>query len=233
MEIKEGDIVMCTVKKIEGTTIFLDIEDDGKGTMSLPEVAAGRIRNLREYVIVGKKVVCKVLRVAKEHAELSLRRVTAKERDEMKDRYEKERTLLGMLKASAKEPQQILEKIKQEYDTATFAEEAKANPSILSSLMKKEEAQTLEKILSEKKEKEKSVKKEISIKSSSTSGINDIKSVLESAKNAEIHYLGSSRFSISASGKNFKEAESKIEKALFEMQKRAKEKRVSLEIKEK
>ena len=230
MNIKEGDIVMCTVKKIEGATVYLDIEGNGEGSMSLPEVAAGRIRNIRDYVSSGKKVVCKVLRISKDHIELSLRRVTGKERDEAKERYQKERNLLGMLKASVKNPDEVIEKIKESYDVATFAEEARANPSILDNLMKKEESLVFSKILSEKKEK--AVKREITIKSFSSSGINDIKYILE-AKNIEIHYLGSSRFSISASGKNFKEAEAKVEKALAEIQKRAKERRAFLEIKEK
>lgn len=233
MEIKESDIVMCTVIKIEGTTIYLNIEGNGEGTMSLPEVAAGRIRNLREYVSPNKKVVCKVLKITKDHIELSLRRVTAKERDEMKALYQKERTLFGMLKASVKNPKEVLEKIKENYDIATFAEEARADISILLKLVAKEEVPVLEKILAEKREKEKIVKRELVIKSLSSAGIEDIKFVLQSAKNVDIHYLGSSRFSISASGKNFKEAESKMEKALSEIQKRAKEKRAFLEVKEK
>jgi translation initiation factor 2 alpha subunit (eIF-2alpha) len=233
MEIKEGDVVMCTVKKIEGTNVFLNIEGNGEGTMSLPEVAAGRIRNLREYVSPNKKIVCKVLKISKDHIDLSLRRVTAKERDEMKNRYQKERTLLGMLKASVKNAEEVLEKIKENFDVATFAEEARVDSSILLKLIKKEEALVLSKILAEKREKEKIVKRELVIKSLSPAGIEDIKSALQSAKNVEMHYLGSSRFSISASGKDFKEAEGKMEKALAEVQKRAKEKKLFLEIKEK
>src|SRR3990172_9083617 len=94
----EGDLVMCTVKKIEGASIFLELEDGTEGSLSLPEVSAGRIRNIRDFVSQGKKVVCKVLRITKGHPELSLRRVTAGEREEVKERYKKERTLTSILK---------------------------------------------------------------------------------------------------------------------------------------
>ena len=46
-----GDLVLCTVKTIDGTTVFVKIEDDGEGTIVTSEIAPGRIRNLREYVI--------------------------------------------------------------------------------------------------------------------------------------------------------------------------------------
>ena len=62
-KLQEGDIVLCTVEKIAGTTIFLKIEDDGEGTMIVSEVSAGRIRNLRDYIVPNKKVVGKILSI--------------------------------------------------------------------------------------------------------------------------------------------------------------------------
>ena len=45
-ELKEDGIFLCTVKRIEGTTVFLDIEANGaavQGAMIFAEVSAGRI----------------------------------------------------------------------------------------------------------------------------------------------------------------------------------------------
>ncbi len=232
-EIKEDDIVMCTVRKIEGTTVFVDIDEDGPGTIVMSEIAAGRIRNIRDYVTVGKKIVCKVLKAAKAQIELSLRRVTAKEKEEIKDKYEKERNLFSMLKSSTKNPEEILKKIKQEYEARDFLEEAKINPEITEKFFPKAEAQAFTKILSEKKEKEKIVKKTISIKSLSSSGINDIKEALQLPKNVEIRYLGSSKFSISSKGKDFKEANHQVQTALEQIKSRAKEKKLIFESEEK
>lgn len=233
MEIKEDDIVMCTVKKIEGTTVFVDIDENGQGTIVMSEIAAGRIRNIREYVTVGKKIVCKVLKISKEHAELSLRRVTAKEKEEIKDKHEKERNLLSMLKSSVKKPDEILKKIKEQYEARDFLEEARSNPKIIEKFFPKSEAQTFAKILSEKKEKEKIVKKSITIKSFSPMGINDIKEALQMTKNVEIHYLGSSKFMIAAKAKDFKQANLQVQNAIEQIKTKAKEKKLIFESEEK
>lgn len=232
-EFKEDDIVMCTVKKIEGTTVFVNIENDGTGTIVFSEVAAGRIRNIRDYVSPDKKIVCKVLKITKDHMELSLRRVTGKEKEEMKERYEKERNLLSMLKASTKKPEEIFKKIRESYEAPDFLEEARSNPSIIEKFIPKSEAPTFTKILSEKKEKEKIIKKNISIKSFSPTGINDIKSALQSAKSVEIKYLGSSKFSISSKAKDFKQANNQVLAAIEQIKNKAKEKKLLFESDEK
>jgi translation initiation factor 2 alpha subunit (eIF-2alpha) len=234
--IKEDDILMCTVTKIEGTTVFVDIEGGETGTIVFSEVAAGRIRNIRDYVSVGKKIVCKVLKMAKDHIELSLRRVTAKEKEEIKDKYEKERNLLSMLKASLKKPEEVFKKIMSEYEAPEFIEEARSNPAIVEKFIPKSEVPVFTKILAEKKEKEKIAKKNVSIKSYSPEGINDIKSALqtaESANNIEIHYLGSSKFSLSAKGKDFKQANHKVLTAIEQIKNKSKEKKFLFESDEK
>jgi translation initiation factor 2 alpha subunit (eIF-2alpha) len=233
MEIKEDDIIMCTVKKMEGTTVFVDIDNGGEGSIVMSEIAAGRIRNIRDYVSPGKKIVCKVLKITKGHIELSLRRVTTKEKDEIKEKHEKERTLLGMLKAATKKPEEILKKIKEVYEAKDFIEEARTTPQIAEKFMPKSEAQTFTKILSEKKEKEKIVKKNIAIKSFSSAGINDLKEVLSTAKNVDVTYLGSSKFSISAKGKDFKQANHHVLTAIEQIKNKAKEKKILFDSDEK
>lgn len=233
IDIKEDDIVMCTVKKIEGTTVFVDIENDGQGTIVFSEVAAGRIRNIREYVSAGKKIVCKVLKIQKTHAELSLRRVTGKEKEDIKEKYEKERTLLSMLKASTEKPEESFKKIRAEYESIDFLEEARANPKIIDNFLSKSEAEAFAKILAEKKEKEKIIKKKITIKSLSSSGINDIKSALAVPQEIKISYLGSSKFMLSSKGKDFKEANHKVLEAVKFIEAKAKEKKLIFDAEEK
>ena len=52
----EGALVLCTVKKVEKTTVFVEIEGNGEGSMVFSEVAAGRIRNLRDHISPNKKI---------------------------------------------------------------------------------------------------------------------------------------------------------------------------------
>ena len=74
-----GDIVICTVKKVLPHSVFVDLDEYGKEAMiHISEIAPGRIRNIRDYVKEGKKVICKILNLDlnKGYIDLSLRRVT-------------------------------------------------------------------------------------------------------------------------------------------------------------
>ena len=132
MNLQEDDIVLCTVKRTEGTTVFLEIEDNGEGTMTFSEVSPGRIRNIREYVAPNKKIVCKILRIKEGNPQLSLRRVTAKERDEVLDHHKRERILANIIKPILKEKTpEVLKKIKEKYELSEFLTEARENPKLI------------------------------------------------------------------------------------------------------
>lgn len=79
----EEELVICTVTGVQPHSVFARLDEyDKTGLIHISEIAPGRIRNIREYVQEGKKVVCKVLRVDRErgHIDLSLRRVNEKQR---------------------------------------------------------------------------------------------------------------------------------------------------------
>ena len=232
MELNEGTVVLCTVKKIEKTNIFLDIEDNGEGIMVLSEVAAGRIRNLREYVFPNKKIVCKILNIENGHVQLSLRRVTGKERDEVLEHYKREKRLISMIKAIAKQYEGLTKKIKEKYDLVDFFEKAKNSPLLLKEFFNNEEIEKLTKILTDRIEKEKLVKKLFKLTSYSSTGISDIKEILK-IKDTEINYLGSSKFSIIVKANDFKEANKKLVSILEQIKQKAKEKHAVFEIIEK
>lgn len=231
MKLEENEAVLCTVKRIDGTTVFLEIEGNGLGTMIFSEVSAGRIRNIRDFIVINKKIVCKVLRIRGENIELSLRRVTGKEREEVLEDHKKEKNLQSMLKPVLKgRSMEIFDKIKAEYHILDFLEDAKKKPKILEKFMSKAEAQQMEKIFTEKKEKEKEVKKMITLVSLSDSGIRDIKFILET-KDAKIRYLGSSKFAISVKAKDFKLANQQLEQVLKTIEEKAKVLKAKMQIK--
>lgn len=76
---QEEELVLCTVTNIQVHSVFVTLDEYGAktGLIHISEIAPGRIRNIRDFVKEGKKVVCKVLQVNKEkgHIDLSLRRV--------------------------------------------------------------------------------------------------------------------------------------------------------------
>ena len=233
--LKEDDIVLCTVKRVEGTTVFLEIENfpGVQATMIFSEVSPGRIRNIRDYIAIKKKIVCKVLLIRNEHPELSLRRVTSKEREEILDHHKKEKILENIIKPVLKDKtQSILQKIKEKYELSDFLDEARENPKLIEKFVAKSHAPELIKIFSEKREKEKEVKQIIKLTSQSSSGLKDIKKTLDNEE-AKIYYLGSSKFSVSVKAKDYKIANFQIEKILEEIKQKAKKLNVTLEIKEK
>lgn len=229
MELKEDDLVLCTVKKIENASVFVELEDGSMGSIAMSEIAAGRIRNLREYVVLNKKLVCKVLKKLPDHLELSLRRVGGKERDELLDKNKKEKTAQALLKAVLKDPEKTIKKIMDSMQLSDFINKAKLDIKSVSQYISKEEMLVLEKALAEKKDKDKSAKSIITIKSFANSGIIDIKEVL-SSKEVEVSYLGSGKFAVSSIANDFKEANHKLNLTLEKMQKKAKEKKIVFEI---
>ncbi len=233
MAIKIDDLVLCTVTKIEGTTVFLNIdEEEIKGSMVFSEIAAGRIRNIREYAVPNKKIVCKVLKIYQDHVELSFRRVTGTERDMIMSKYKQEQQFKTMLKQIVKSPEESLKKIKSELSVSEFLEKIKESPKIISDFFNKEESERLTKILSEKEGKEKEAKSIFTIKSDSPSGISEIKELLKT-KEANISYLGSSQFSITTKAKDFKEANLKLQAIIKDVEVKAKSKKCFFELKEK
>ena len=89
-----GDLVIATVKKVTdyGAYVWLD-EYDKEGLLHISEISSSWIRNIRNFVREGQKVILKVLRVDEEkgHIDLSLRRVTKRERIEKRMMWKRER----------------------------------------------------------------------------------------------------------------------------------------------
>lgn len=76
---EEDELVLCTVTSVQYHSVFCKLDEyDKVGMIHISEIAPGRIKNIREYVQEGKKVVCKVLSINTErgHIDLSLRRVS-------------------------------------------------------------------------------------------------------------------------------------------------------------
>ena len=115
---EEGELLLCEVKKVHYHSVFVYILEYGiEGMIHSSEIAPGRIRNIRDYVREGKFVVCKVLRVdlQKRHVDLSLRRVTERERIEKNNQISQEKRAEKIVEHIANEfklePRVLYEKI--------------------------------------------------------------------------------------------------------------------------
>ena len=133
MELEEGDLVLCTVERIERTVVFVKIEGGREGSIIMSEIAPGRIRNVRNYVVLKKKIVCKVLRISQSrNVELSLRRVTPKEKKEITEQYKQEKSYINMIKSVLGEKaDKAIKELSKDERIFEFFEEVKENPKKL------------------------------------------------------------------------------------------------------
>jgi len=99
-----GDLVIATIEKVMDYGAYVKLEEYNKqGLLHISEIANARIRRIRDYVKENQKMVLKVIRVEVEkgHINLSLRRVTKRERIEKNKSWKKERKGEALLKEVA------------------------------------------------------------------------------------------------------------------------------------
>jgi translation initiation factor 2 subunit 1 len=70
---EESELVLCTVTKVLPNSVFVTLDEYGiDGLIHISEVSPGRIRNIRDFVKEGKKVVCKILRINVERGQVDV-----------------------------------------------------------------------------------------------------------------------------------------------------------------
>ncbi|MEM1538863.1 MAG: translation initiation factor IF-2 subunit alpha [Candidatus Bathyarchaeia archaeon] len=109
-----GDLVICTVETVMDYGAYVKLDEYGKrGLLHVSEVASSWIRNIRDFVREGQKVVLKVLRVDPEkgHIDLSLRRVTQREKIEKMLSWKMERKGEVLLRIVAEKAGLSLEEV--------------------------------------------------------------------------------------------------------------------------
>ena len=82
----EGELVVCSVTSVKenGAYCVLDEYADLEGFIFIGEVTSGWVKNIRNHIREGQRVVCKVLRTRKDGSslELSLKAVSEERRRE-------------------------------------------------------------------------------------------------------------------------------------------------------
>jgi len=226
---EEGDIVLCTVKKILFHSIFayLDEYKNLEGMIHISEVSPGRIRNIRDYVKEGKKVVCKVLKIDKQkgHIDLSIRRVNNAQRISKNQEYKQEQKAEKLLELIGKQQKTSLEKMYKEIGEELIKEfgslynsfqnivtdpksinKLKTNPKIKDELIKKVQQKI--------KPPEIQIKSILTLKSDSSKGIELIKDLLSKIKTKEVsvNYISAPKYSIVIKAADYKKGESIFKK---------------------
>ena len=232
-----NEVVMCNIKKILFHSVFVDIEDYGlEGMVHISEVSPGRIRNIRDYVKEGKKIVCKVLRIdkVKGHIDLSLRRVSLAQKKNKVNEYKQEQKAEKMLEYVARDLKTDIAgiyekagyKILEKYDSlhSAFVDVVENNSSLEKLGIDKKIANKIEELIRDRiKPAEVSVKGTLNLSSFEGNGAELIKKILVNFidKKIDVSYLGSGKYNIGLHDKNYKDAESKLKDALDSSRKNA------------
>jgi len=234
MELEEGEIVLCTVDKIERTLVFVNIEGNGQGSIILSEIAPGRIRNLRDYVVPKKKIVCKILRMLNGNVDLSLRRVSQKEKKELLEENKQEKSYKSVLKSVLKDKsEEIVNKITEKEKLYGFLQEAKENPIILEKLVGKSNTEKILEIISKEKQKKAVLKKEITLTTKEPNGIETIKTILKENPEINITYISAGKYLLKVEDKDIKKADTRLKNFLKEIEDKSKKFKLEFSIKEK
>ncbi len=99
-----GDLVVATVTRVEdyGAYVKLDEYSGIEGLVHISEISTTWVRNIRNHARQGQKLVLKVLRVSSQRnqIDLSLRRVTGREKSEKMLEWKKERKAESILRSA-------------------------------------------------------------------------------------------------------------------------------------
>src|SRR4030066_476110 len=99
-----GDLIIATIETVTDYGAYAKLDEYNKrGLLHVSEISSSWIRNIRDFVREGQKMVLKVLRVDMEkgHIDLSLRRVTKREKIEKVMFFKKERKAEALIKGVA------------------------------------------------------------------------------------------------------------------------------------
>jgi translation initiation factor 2 subunit 1 len=231
-----GDLVLASVQRITDFGAYATLDEYGKeGLLHVSEVSSGWVRNIRDFVREGQKTVLKVLRVNSEkgHIDLSLRRVSGRERREKLLSWKHDRKADSILRSVAEKlkmsPAEVYEKtqtvLEEKFGGIYEALEKAAREG--SSLLEKEGlpndlATALTEVAREKiKLPTVTIKGILELQCLKPKGVNHVRDALLSAQNIEasdaskihVYVIAAPKYAIEAEAEDYKEAEKILQQA--------------------
>jgi translation initiation factor 2 subunit 1 len=229
-----GDLVIATVQSVTDYGAYVKLDEyDKVGLLHVSEVSSSWIRNIRDFVREGQKVVLKVLRVnvEKGHIDLSLRRVTKREKIEKIMFWKRERKAETLMRNVAEKAGVSLEEVyekagvsmEREYGLyESFEKAVKEGIGVLTKIGVPENLATV--IAEVAKERIRApmvkVKGTVELRCMKPNGVKIIKEAFLNAKkteklrDAKIHFyvIAAPKYGIEVMAENYKHAETVMQK---------------------
>jgi translation initiation factor 2 subunit 1 len=231
---ESGDLVIATIQNVTDYGAYANLDEyDKQGLLHISEISSSWIRNIRDFVREGQKVVLKVLRVdiEKRHIDLSLRRVTKREKIEKMMVYKKDRKAEALLRSVAEKtgmtPEEAYEKagatVEKEFGLYEGFERAvKEGPEVLTKVGVPEElANAFAEVGKERiNVPTVKVKGTVEVSCIKPNGVKIIQEAFSNAKKAEksrdaelrFYVIAAPKYAIEVSADNYKRAEEVLQK---------------------
>ncbi|MCL5877667.1 MAG: translation initiation factor IF-2 subunit alpha [Candidatus Bathyarchaeota archaeon] len=228
-----GDLVIATIETVTDYGAYAKLDEfEKRGLLHVSEISSSWIRNIRDFVRENQKVVLKVLRVDhdKGHIDLSLRRVTKRERIEKIMSWKKERKADALLRGVAEKTnltvdeiiQKIVPAVEQKYDLyEAFEKAAIEGAEVLTALGVAENLATAFAEVAQERIHVKMVKVRglLEVKVAKPNGVKVIKEAFHKAKGERIKdakitffVIAAPKYSIEVQAENYKRAEDVMQK---------------------
>lgn len=231
---ESGDLVIASIESVMDYGAYANLDEySRRGFLHISEISSARIRNVRDFVRENQKMVLKVLRVdvEKGHIDLSLRRVTKRERIEKIKSWKKDRKGDALLHAVA---EKVGLPIHEVYQTAGvileekyglyegFEKVAKEGAEILTKIGIPEDLAKVIAQVAEERIRIRMVKVRgvLEVRCMKPNGVKCIKEALIGAKKSqevkdakiEFSVIAAPRYSLEVAAENWKRAEEVLEK---------------------
>ena len=228
-----GDLIIATIESVMDYGAYAKLDEyNRRGFLHISEISSTRIRNVRDFVRENQKMVLKVLRVdvEKGHIDLSLRRVTKRERIEKIKCWKKERKGEALLHAVAEKAGLPIHEVYQKVGVILeekyglyegFEKVVKEGVEVLTKLDIPEDIAKVIAQVAEERVRIKMVKVRgvLEVRCMKPNGVKCIKDAFidakksQKAKDAKIEFcvIAAPRYSVEVSADNWKRAEELLE----------------------
>ncbi len=219
-----GELLICKVKKILPHTALVDlIEFDNKeGSIHISQISGKWVENISNFISVDEEIVCKVVKVNYSTIELSIKEVDKNAKNKKwnywKDELKSENILKNITKKLGKNPEDMYkiigDAVISEYGCLSlFMEDLRVNKeTVFKEFNAPKEWQAYLLKMSEEKQKDIIIKKNVTLYTLESGGISLIKKTFDNIKNdaLKIKYISAPKYSIAMTGKDYKTVEKEL-----------------------
>lgn len=230
----KGEIVIGTVTRVMdfGAFVSLDEYENKEGLVHISEVAPGWIKDIRDHVKKGQKVVCKVLDVnpKRGHIDLSIKDVNERQRREKLQEWKSEQRAFKWLEIAGEkagvgreELEKVGRKLLKKFDSiyGAFEEVAYEGYEVIAKITGEELAKAIAELAREHiKPSSVSVRGYFELKSFAPDGVEKIKEALKSVDKyrdgaeIEVEYVGAPKYRIVIRTEDYKTAENILKRVV-------------------